>query len=223
MIKTSDIIKDLKKVAKTINQIPTVTLYKEYGSYHSETVLRKFGSWNKALTICFNNVVRNSPKPKILSLCKNCGKETKNPKYCSRSCAAKINGQLFPKHPKHPRKLCIYCSQPTTAPSQICKKCKQLKIINSFGEKTIQNFESTYARHKYQKIRNHAHRVAKYYKIPKLCAACQYNIHTELCHKKPIHKFSKQTTLNIVNDPLNLVYLCRNHHWELEHGLLTIP
>ena len=79
---------------------------------------------------------------------------------------------------------------------------------------------STYARHKYQGIRNHAHKIAKYYNLKKECPYCDYKNHFQLCHIKDIKDFPKDTKLNIVNDPKNLVYLCPNHHWDLDHNLL---
>lgn len=32
-----------------------------------------------------------------MNSCLNCSKETRNPKYCSRSCAGHVNGNLYPK------------------------------------------------------------------------------------------------------------------------------
>jgi len=55
-------------------------------------------------------------------------------------------------------------------------------------------------------------------KLP--CACCGYSLHVELCHKKPVSKFPKNATLGEINHPSNVVQLCRNHHWELDHGLL---
>jgi hypothetical protein len=42
-----------------------------------------------------------SPKPSSLriamTVCPVCGRDTRNPKFCSRSCAARVNNVLVPK------------------------------------------------------------------------------------------------------------------------------
>jgi 5-methylcytosine-specific restriction endonuclease McrA len=58
-------------------------------------------------------------------------------------------------------------------------------------------------------------------KLP--CPVCGYAIHVELCHKIPISKFPKTATLGEVNHPSNIIQLCRNHHWEFDHGILELP
>lgn len=55
----------------------------------------------------------------------------------------------------------------------------------------------------------------------KQCQVCRYDFHVELCHVIAIASFPLSTTLNEVNSSSNIVVLCRNHHWELDHGALT--
>ena len=83
-------------------------------------------------------------------------------------------------------------------------------------------FKSTYARHKYQLIRHHARMVTKYHELDRKCHVCGYKTHTQICHKKQINSFNKNTKLKEVNDINNLVILCPNHHWELDHGVLAL-
>jgi len=219
MITTEQIIQDLTNVRNKINKIPTKKEYKQFGIYNPETISKKFLSWNNAILYCFNKVARMSPSIKIMHNCIVCNKETKNPKFCSNSCAAKINNSIFPKHP---RKKCIACQKEIRSTTSYCKQCHTFNIITKFGERRIKDFTSTYARHKYQAIRNHAHKVANFYNIKKECPICDYKNHLQLCHIKDIGKFDKNTILNVVNDPKNLIYLCPNHHWDLDHGLLTL-
>ncbi len=54
------------------------------------------------------------------------------------------------------------------------------------------------------------------------CANCGYSKHVELCHKKAITDFPESATLEEVNHQSNVVQLCRNCHWELDHGLLIL-
>ncbi|MFZ8310550.1 HNH endonuclease [Staphylococcus aureus] len=51
---------------------------------------------------------------------------------------------------------------------------------------------------------------------------CGYAKHYEVCHIKAINQFDSNTRLSEVNDINNLVALCRNCHWELDHGLISI-
>jgi predicted restriction endonuclease len=54
----------------------------------------------------------------------------------------------------------------------------------------------------------------------KVCAICGYSNHVELCHIKSIAHFSETAALEEINSLSNLIYLCPNHHWELDNGLL---
>ncbi len=156
--------------------------------------------------------------------CPVCRTDTSNPKYCSNSCAAVVNNTLPRNRMKPKLKVCTVCNNAVEKYSKKCQKCKlktRKQQINAFGKKIISEFHSTYARHRYQKIRHHAHRVAAFHGLEKKCTECGYTLHVELCHKKPISQFSKNTRLHIVNSICNLLYLCRTHHWELEHGYLV--
>lgn len=53
------------------------------------------------------------------------------------------------------------------------------------------------------------------------CQKCGYSFHVEMAHIKPISSFPDEAKLGIVNSPENILILCRNHHWELDHGLLN--
>ena len=54
------------------------------------------------------------------------------------------------------------------------------------------------------------------------CQHCNYNIHVELCHIKSITSFSEDTPVGVVNCSDNILVLCRNCHWELDHGHLDL-
>ena len=58
--------------------------------------------------------------------------------------------------------------------------------------------------------------------MPKCCEVCGYNKHIEICHIKDIASFSNTALVSEINEISNLVALCRNHHWELDHGHLKI-
>jgi len=163
MITANELIEDLEKIKKEIGKIPSMSVYKQNGKYDPMTFRRKFGSWNNALIKCFKEVVKIKPPNRPIINCPVCSKETKNPKYCSKSCSAKINNSLFPKNP--PRKFCSKCKKYIRSKSDYCKQCYSFLQTEKFGEKTIQDMATDYGRYKYQKIRDHGHRIAKHYNI----------------------------------------------------------
>jgi hypothetical protein len=54
------------------------------------------------------------------------------------------------------------------------------------------------------------------------CANCNYELHVELCHIKPLSSFNGSATLAEVNSKENVIQLCRNCHWELDNGFLKL-
>ena len=57
---------------------------------------------------------------------------------------------------------------------------------------------------------------------PKECAVCGYNNHIQVCHIKAVKDFDENTLIKEINSLDNLIALCPNHHWEYDHGLITI-
>lgn len=57
---------------------------------------------------------------------------------------------------------------------------------------------------------------------PLACAICDYNKHVEICHIKDVQDFPQNAKITTINEPENLVALCRNHHWEFDNGHLTL-
>ena len=54
------------------------------------------------------------------------------------------------------------------------------------------------------------------------CQVCGYTPHVELAHIHPVAGFPLTATLAAINDPQNILVLCPNHHWEFDHGFLTL-
>ena len=67
-----------------------------------------------------------------MNKCKHCETETKNPKFCSKSCAAKHNNKGVRRHGQAPG-VCIVCSKPkANAKQKYCSNLCQgsLRIID---------------------------------------------------------------------------------------------
>lgn len=187
---------------------------------------------NKFCSHACSSASRSQSGTTVVS-CTNCSKQFKKKNsqiiktqnhFCSQSCSATFNNKVFPKRKLAPHNKCENCGRKSRGTkSVLCRECLKIKTAYEFGKtKTIGDFTSTNARHKHQHVRKHAHRIAKIHSLPKICKVCNYSHHVELCHIQPIHSFPLETTLSVVNSLSNLVFLCPNHHWELENGLIKI-
>lgn len=215
-ITTEQLKIDIIRVSEKLHKPPSISEYNMHGIFNSCTIRRRLGSWNNVLMQLFSNINRTH-NPVKSHPCSNCGQETKNPKFCSMSCAATINNSQFPKRHKRKHK-CLKCGRSTVRDIPMCQKCFQNECIDAYGQKKLSDFKSTYARHRYTLVRAHAHRIASINNMEKVCPICNYSAHVELCHRIPISKFSKDALLKDINAPENLIFLCPNHHWEIEHG-----
>lgn len=222
-------IEDLKKVSEIISKIPTKNDYIQYGSYGKNTVTRRFGSWNKSLRETFGQANQNDNKPSIETSCLVCGKKVKRQfsslskegrVFCSRNCAAIDNNKKTPKR-KRTRK-CRVCNNliPTgyTYCDDCCGKGKHLRGGRPLSERTLEEVIRWDKINRHQVVRAHAFANSKH--LPNVCAICGYSKHVEVCHIKEIHKFPLTATLAEVNHKNNLIKLCGNHHWEMDHNLL---
>jgi hypothetical protein len=103
---------------------------------------------------------------------------------------------------------------------EVCDRC----LEGTIGKKTKREIFSS--RKNYQSARTEFRRFAskeiKKHKIKKVCFVCGYDKHVMICHKKPVYSFSENSLLEEISNVENLVYLCPNHHWELDNGLLEI-
>ena len=111
-----------------------------------------------------------------------------------------------------------------------CPKCglismgEKNRIRQSFLNKTSLK-DSLYVdkgmNNKYTKVRQSARKIHAQI-IQEPCQVCGYEKHTELCHINAISSFSDDTLLEKINAKDNIIGLCPNCHWELDHNLLTI-
>lgn len=148
---------------------------------------------------------------------KKCNTLTKNPKYCSKSCAVIVNNQ----NPKVKRtKKCKKCSNLIISVRVYCDDCWSSKSLRdmTLSEAIYNNHHRSSA---YALVRTRAREIAKKLKI-KSCKVCGYNLHVDICHIKPISSYNETTLLSEINNPSNLIGLCKNHHWELDNGYLTL-
>ena len=150
--------------------------------------------------------------------CLHCGTITANAKYCSRSCANRVNGGLFPSRKRLARQ-CKHCGTELKTRRTTCDRCNpsfvdwQTVSLQQLKSKALQQYAA--------QIRSLARVAYRKSSRPKACALCSYNMHYEVCHIKPIRNFLPNDSVAIVNALDNLVALCPNHHWEFDHGKIS--
>lgn len=178
---------------------------------------------------CHHTTLRLDPRT-----CKACDKEYQPSDsqqiYCSRSCAAKINNVLYPKRGDgtlRAPKTCK-CGGQMSFNSSLCRKChtqtKKRKALEEYLGRTVGFYKVNKTAHHFSVgVRKKSRQVAdELYKMEKVCAVCGYDLYVELCHIKPIASFPDDALMREVNARENLVYLCPNHHKELDLGFLDM-
>jgi hypothetical protein len=164
---------------------------------------------------------RNLRKAKPPISCVQCGIATRNPRFCSVKCAGQCNN--IPRIA-----YCKGCQQPISdrwTGRKYCDVCRYTKNPNFKNWDTI-TFEdlratrSTFQAHAH--IRGLARRAYLRSKKPRYCVLCGYRHHYEVCHIKPISEFSDTETVGKINSVDNLIALCPNCHWEVDHGIAHI-
>ena len=159
---------------------------------------------------------------KLEVYCKNCNisflkraseikrKNVKN-HFCSRRCAVTYNNILFPKRPHN--NLCRKCGNRTIkSDHKFCKNCSPLGL-KPLSEQTLEEAGRN-------SLRYNAINVLK--DRSKICVNCGYDKAVDCCHIKPVSSFKKESLLSEINHPTNLIFLCKNCHWEFDHGMLKL-
>lgn len=144
-----------------------------------------------------------------MNSCTTCGADTKNPKFCCKSCAAKYNNKI----PKRKAKIyfCKDCGSPTGKRRTKCDDCLKPKDM-TLQEAMYLHLHKTSA---FALVRSRARSVVKSRK--KVCEYCGYDKHVEICHRQALSTFPLDTPVSVVNSPENLILLCPNCHWEFDH------
>jgi transcriptional regulator with XRE-family HTH domain len=108
--------------------------------------------------------------------------------------------------------------------SNLCQECTFNKQRKDLLNKPLIYFikDSKSSSKKFNQIRKYARLFLSESKVDKKCVICGFNVHVEVCHIKAISSFSKYSLLKEVNSLDNLVYLCPNHHYMLDAGLIEL-
>ena len=176
-------------------------------------------------TVCKN--CRLSQRVPVASPCAFCGSPTLNPKFCSRSCAASSNNAESPKRALE--SLCGCGNKRSSWRSKLCDDCRAARVEsrkeNHYNTWTLgamrgsgnANFNS-----RYPYIRNMSRKAYKDSGRPMKCLVCDYSLHVDIAHIRDVKSYPDSATVAEVNNLDNLIALCKNHHWEFDHGHLQI-
>jgi hypothetical protein len=145
-------------------------------------------------------------------------------KFCCSSCSANYNNKLRKVKPKE---RCPICNTEIERLSLTCKKHRGLLSDSS----NLYVFNKTKGQFKTEKrgyqnwrslITKMAKRVYLSNNLPLSCVVCGYDSTFDVCHIKAVSDFDDETIIGEINNVSNLIALCPNHHWELDHGVLDI-
>jgi len=152
-----------------------------------------------------------------MNLCTKCGQETKNKKFCLKSCSVAYNNSISPK--RKPEHRCNKCNEPITCNKRQCKNCSLRGRDFTLAEAIYRNHHKSSA---FALVRNRARAYAQAAGWDS-CVECGYDKHIEIAHRKAIKDYPEHVMVSEINKPENLIPYCRNHHWEYENGLIEAP
>jgi hypothetical protein len=162
----------------------------------------------------------NHPPLRIaVAVCPVCGRDTRNPKFCSRSCAAKQNNIRVPK--RRPAGRCSVCGRPVPRRNKYCHEHRPDTRLDRTQPIRDVADGSDHPACRHARLRQDARRLYLSTR-PYRCVRCGYDKHIEVCHKRALTSFPLDAPISVVNSPDNLVGLCPNCHWEFDHGLLQL-
>lgn len=161
----------------------------------------------------------------------------KQKKFCNHSCSAAYTNRS-PDRRKPPMLKCQRCGKEETSfktpdgrytQRRFCVACSPIQATESRGRMVLAGISkgALFAgRKNWQSARSfiarHAQEVLQSIGRLKRCALCPYDKHVDVCHRRPVADFPNEATIEQINHPDNLVYLCKVHHWEFDHGLTTL-
>lgn len=178
---------------------------------------------SRSCAASYNN--RRFPKRKPEHECATCNTPVSAiRKYCSEQCLtiARIERVSKDGHTTNSKKKYYpkcECGNTMSHRSVKCRDC----VYNDYLNMTIGQLRAKSVRDAqvYNGIRQKSRSLAvKHYVME--CALCGYDYHVDVCHVRALSSLPDETTVISASGVDNFVLLCRNHHWELDHGNIDI-
>jgi hypothetical protein len=183
---------------------------------------------------CSNECMGKSYSRTVTISCHVCNKEVRRLKsdlsrsksglqFCSSSCSARHNNKVMVKRKRtKPLPKCHSCNNLVSSPKRkFCNICHEKSWVD-WSKVTLREFmkDEPIKSNRWARLRQMARKQHK--SLLTKCQSCGYDKHVEACHIKAISQFDLDTVVTVVNSKENIAILCRNCHWELDHGLLEI-
>lgn len=163
--------------------------------------------------------------------CKTCGQvitvpdgakvsEVRKKTFCTRSCSTTHANRTATRRFGPPKKSrSCSCGAPLSGRRKLCPSCRPANMDMTKGDLFKRRSSWQSARSTIQRLARVAfdrtgQRAA--------CVVCGYHKHIEVAHRQAVAAFPDAAKISEINDPNNLVPMCRNHHWEQENGLITL-
>lgn len=144
--------------------------------------------------------------------------KTRAKRFCSSRCSALFFQTGGPHRTRKLVRNCRECGRDfrnelnKSRDRTFCPDCWQTRL-SAFGQKSKAEVHR-------RSIAAHAR--AQLNTLPRKCTICGYAAHVESAHKIPVASFPPSALVSEINHIDNVVWLCPNHHWEFDHGLLTL-
>ena len=141
-------------------------------------------------------------------------------KFCNRSCSATHNNTVSPK--RKVEGICKSCKTPCHSYNVYCKDCWDDTPIDwskVTKGKMMDEGNANYGKWPY--IRGLSRKKYLVSDKPKECVCCGYSLHFDVAHIISCESFPDTATIAEINHIDNLTALCKNHHWEYDHGYRT--
>jgi len=151
--------------------------------------------------------------------------EVRKRDFCDRSCAASYNNRTAIRShgPQRKPRVCRTCDAKHLNGGTFCSPdCREVDRLNrkSLGDRTKGEVFANCS--SWQSARAVIQKHARAQLSETACSHCGYAIHVDAAHVRAVSTFPDSATISMINDKSNLRALCRNHHWEYDHGLLAI-
>lgn len=148
--------------------------------------------------------------------------------FCSLSCSAKFTNHVVPKRAakQHVCRTSL-CLNLISVRRKFCKDCRPAVVTRATLDQWLKKWGTLGDLQHRAKYQAHAHvrTIARtVYRVvggARHCKVCLYAKHIDVCHLRDICDFPSSAPIALVNHPDNLVGLCKNHHWEFDHHLLS--
>lgn len=161
--------------------------------------------------------------------CIRCKTPTRNAKFCTRSCAASTNNTWAVKRKPKKKRTCRDCGDEYLECRWLRSRCRKCyDTWRDYANRTTLGMlrakivaSGMHPSCRWSEVRTHCRNLNS--DRPRECQVCGYSNHVEFCHIKGLATYPDSATIAEVNDPSNIAILCPNHHWELDHGLFSLP